>query len=225
MDGEGNSQQNRKRVGPDRPLSDRVQAAFDTADTLLAKKDYESVRNLLADLIIDGWEGLMVRNYIGVVYMYESRHEDAESCFRDILKEDGSFLLALVNLSITLARLERFEEADDIISKIIVKAPDNPMTWATIAAYYSEIVDYEAAVKFNLIALSAYPDFLRAAFNLACNFCKLGDFNESLLYLDKALADPVIFKVMLDTKDLDPLRETAEFRDIVNKYDQIHAGE
>lgn len=225
MDGEGNLLKNNKRSGPDRRLSDKVQAAFDAADKSLAKKDYDGARDLLADFVSDEREGLIVRNYIGVVYMYENRHEEAESCFRDILKEDESFLFALVNLSITLARSGRFEEADDIINKIIARAPDNPMTWATIAAYYSEIVDYEAAVKFNLIALSAYPDFLRAAFNLACNFCKLGDYNESLLYLDKALADPVIFNVMLDTEDLNPLKEIPEFHDIVNKYRQIHACE
>ncbi|MCP4229893.1 MAG: tetratricopeptide repeat protein [bacterium] len=224
MSNENGLPANKETTKPICLISDEVKAAFDAADKLLSKKEFDRARELLLRLKVDGSEALSVRNYIGVVYMYENRHEEAESCFRDILKEDESFLLALVNLSITLTRLKRFDEADEMIPKIIVRAPNNPWTWATIAAYYNEIVDYEAAVKFNLIALSAYPDFLRAAFNLACNFCRLGDYEEALGYLDKALADPVIFQVMLDNEDLDPLRKMPEFRDIVDKYQKIHSG-
>ncbi len=223
MSDENDSMVNEEPIGSNYSLSDKVKNAFDAADKLLAKKEFDQARELLLGLIVDGPEGLSVRNYIGVVYMYENRHEEAESCFRDILRKDEGFILALVNLSITLARLKRFEEADEIITKIIVRAPDNPMTWAAIAAYYNEIVDYEVAAKFNLIALSAYPDFLRAAFNLACNFCRLENYEEALRYLDKASADPVIFQVMLDNEDLDPMREMPEFRDIVNKYREIHS--
>lgn len=203
-------------------LSDEVQRGFDEADQLLADKDYDEARAVLTGLLETDNDNPMVLNYIGVTYLYEKKFDEAAGCFREIIAKDPRFFLAYVNLSIAFTRSGKYDEADKLIKRIIKERPNDPIVWATIATYYAELVDYETAIKYNLLAFFTYPDFLRGAFNLACNFSKLGKYDEALIYLDKALADKVIFSVSLDNEDLDPIRDLPEFKRIVNKHAETH---
>lgn len=204
------------------PLSDEVQWGFVEADQLLADKDYDGARAVLTGLLENDNDNPMVLNYIGVTYLYEKKPDEAVGCFNEIIAKDPRFFLAYVNLSIAFTRSGKFDEADELIKQIIKERPNDPIVWATIATYYAELVDYETAIKYNLLAFSTYPDFLRGAFNLACNFSKLGKYDEALIYLDKALADKVIFSVSLDNEDLDPIRNLPEFKRIVSKHAETH---
>lgn len=84
---------------------------FDAAEKLLKA----AIQNHEADVDKEG----ELHNLLGLIYHKQSKFSDALNEFKTALKNDQSYIEALLNMTVTLCDLSRYDEARDVFSKVV----------------------------------------------------------------------------------------------------------
>lgn len=124
-----------------------------------------------------------------------------------VLLQEGLFLLAS----------KRFSEAEVSFRRALEVYPQAIDVRNNLAVVLIRKGDYEAAREETLKILETSPEYMAALFNIAITYAKEGNTSEAMSWLTKAVetASPEELTRYLRDRDLDALRETDEFKQLM----------
>jgi len=111
------------------------------------------------------------------------------------------------------AAASQWPAAAAIARALTVIVPDNPFGWIHWAYSLFEQQRTPEARNVLLLAVDKFPNDYLIRYSLACYACRLGNLNEALQWLEKAvvLADaPEVKQMVLNNPDLRPLWDELE---------------
>lgn len=106
----------------------------------------------------------------------------------------------------SLAR--EWKTAVALASELVKRHPDRPSGWIHRSFSLHELKRTQEAWDCLLPAATRFPDESIIPYNLACYACQLGDLDQALRWLNKAMrlgGQEAIKKMALADKDLEPL--------------------
>lgn len=161
-------------------------------------------------------EAAFVYNEIGVLHFLMKQDAEAETYFNRALEYSPTWGIPQSNLSLTLLRQDRKEEAKDAGYKAIQLSNWNPNTFLNLGVVYKELGDYEGAAKLFRSALIIDPEFPDAHYNLACIQALTGQGEEAMASLRQAIYFGYDRPDEMTTdKDLASLQKTTAFQQLV----------
>jgi len=146
------------------------------------------------------------------------RHDEAIRAGRVVLDLDPGQSAAHEWIGLSLAALGRFDEALVSLRQSLTLAPGNPERKAALAYGYAR-AGRAAEARTLLTELEASPLGFGHAYHIATIYAGLGDRQQALSWLERALQERDGFlpnRVKLDPK-LDALRAEPRFRDVLTK--------
>jgi adenylate cyclase len=104
----------------------------------------------------------------------------------------------------------------------LVAEPDNWRACLSTAFGYMNLGEFQEANKYLQRVLVNNPEDATVSYNIACLYCGMGDSEKALEFLEKSLklgANQKLFNDWIkNDSDLDPLRETLKFQELLKKY-------
>jgi len=124
---------------------------------------------------------------LGVKFYDESDFLEAEKYFRSALLYFPDRISILTNLSATLIKLNKCNEAQEIIDLIQIKDPNNSISHLNRGNIYLKLHDVLAAQKEFLITIDLDINYAEAYNNYAFTLQRQGFYDEALENYDKAI--------------------------------------
>ncbi len=115
----------------------------------------------------------MARNIIGLSYSYRGQFKEAVASYDQALNTDPDFFPSLINKSFGLLKLQRYDEAMQLLRQVVADHPDNP-----IAHYlYIRSLAEKGIANDDKIAL-------KEALSVSANFAtEFFDFRQEVLFI------------------------------------------
>lgn len=130
---------------------------------------------------------------IGFIFELKGERENAIEWYRRTLKIDPSNEAAILNMGIQLRILQRYDEAQNILSTGISLNPNAVDIWSEYGYVLHQMGRFVEAIDAYKSVLKLYPHHVRAAGNAGCCYVILKDYDSAEEYLSKAASlDPSI---------------------------------
>jgi len=202
------------------PLPGRLQVEYENALELLDQYDLEEARRKF--ILEEMPDHPAVLNSLGALFTYKQKFEEAETIFEKVIEIAPDFSKAYANLCLIYAHNNRLEEANKLADEVIMMQPTDAPTWGLLGLFYGQKDDYETALEYHLAAYALDNEYLDGAYNAACAYVILENFDKALEYLRKTLNDSFIYETALQDKELDPLRELPEFKEMMAEFAKMY---
>lgn len=156
----------------------------------------------------------------GNTYNQLGRHKEALSDLNHSLELRPDDPLTLSNRSIAYFYLERYEEALVDCNRSLELRPDDPDTLGNRGITYGHLERYgEASTDLNR-SLEIRPHHPDTLYNLACLFALWGKADDSVAYLEKAIAlNKKNREDAKKDKDFDNIRDDPRFKELIELED------
>ncbi len=119
-------------------------------------------------------------------YLADGDLSQAESKFREALKQDAYDTEALHGLGIVAHRTGRYEAALGIFDQVLEARPDYAATWVNRGNTLARLRRFEAAVKSYSQALAISPELISAQVNLSTTLSALGQLDSAVEAMERA---------------------------------------
>jgi len=131
----------------------------------------------------------LAKNYfdLGLFYFENSNFLEAEKYFKLSLSYSPGRASILTNLSATLIKLNKYHEAQDLITNILSTNPNDPVTHLNQGNIFLKLHDLVAASREFLLAINIQPNYPEAYNNYAFVLQRLGKYDEALVQYEKAI--------------------------------------
>ena len=131
----------------------------------------------------------LAKNYfdLGLNYFENSNFLEAEKYFKLSLSYSPGRASILTNLSATLIKLNKYQEAQDLITNILSTNPNDPVTHLNQGNIFLKLHDLVAASREFLLAINIQPNYPEAYNNYAFVLQRLGKYDEALVQYEKAI--------------------------------------
>ena len=204
-------------------------------DELRAEKAYLDSLDYLRAALAKSPNNAPVLNKIGIVELMLQRYRDAAKDFEKALKKDRKFAEAYNNLGVVQYERKKYGAAVKQYKKAIELSPDSASFYSNLGAAYFARKDFERASEAYTQALRLDPmifehtshtgiaaqmaspeDRAHYDYVVAKLYAKMGDSDQSLQYLRKALEDG--YKAVNDAltdPEFAELRKDARFVDLM----------
>jgi len=174
-----------------------IEIKFDKAIALSELERYEESNGLWNEIIRSSQDQIIRLNAIsnkGWNFMHLGQFKDAEECFEEFLKEvpynehnKGMIIDTLLLKGLVEHRQIKWIEAENSYTQIIEINPSYWHAWENRALMRYYLKNYEGALYDANEVLSLNPNTPIASLIKGSILAMLGDHEESLFYLDKAL--------------------------------------
>lgn len=124
----------------------------------------------------------------GLKLIYEERYEEAEYSLKYSLKLIPKRESTLTNLSVTLLKQKKLNEAREIITQIFAINPLNAEAWLNLGSVELDMKQNEKALACFDKAISIKPEYAEAWFNRGIAFTELQYYEQGLASYDKAIS-------------------------------------
>jgi len=156
-------------------------------------------------------------NNLGVLLNKQDRSKEAEDAYRKALELNPKDAKVWNNLGLLLNKQDRFKEAENSYRKALKIDPKYPGAWNNLGIVLVNQDRYEGAEKIYLDLLKFSVDKEMTYYNLACLYGLQQKLSESIKYLKQAIDFDPKYKEMAKTDtDFDLIRDTPEFRELLN---------
>ena len=131
----------------------------------------------------------LAKNYfdLGLNYFENSNFLEAEKYFKLSLSYSPGRASILTNLSATLIKLNKYQEAQDLITNILSTNPNDPVTHLNQGNIFLKLHNLVAASREFLLAINIQPNYPEAYNNYAFVLQRLGKYDEALVQYEKAI--------------------------------------
>ncbi len=116
----------------------------------------------------------------GNQYLTNSKYEEAVVCFKEAIYHNGNDLTCLNNLGLALIKLEKFKEAQEILTKAINISPELPQVLNNYCLTLNEEGKLNQSKEILKKIINKYPDYLSAKNNLGLIYIDQKEFSEAL---------------------------------------------
>lgn len=154
---------------------------------------------------------------IGYDEFFEKKYEKAIETQRQVLKEDPNFYKAYAVEGIALAYSGDFNKGMQQIDKALELKPDYGYARFNKALTYELYQHYDEAIQWYQKALEV-EKFEWSYYGIASVYGRKGDINNTVKYLKLAIEiNPSIKAAAKDEEDFDNVRESKEFKQLIEK--------
>lgn len=174
-------------------------------------------RAILEKLLVAKPDHPRLLNSLAASYLNEDDFAEAERIYLQIIELTPDFNLPYGNLMLIYQKTGDIEKAIEFADTLLDKGIRSASTWDFVGLLHFKKGDYEIALEYFLAAISLDTDFLKSSYNIACAYLKLERIDEALPYLERGLNDVQNYQFALTDRDLDPIRETDEFKRMMEK--------
>ena len=162
---------------------------------------------------------------LGRIHFSQGEHEQAYTLFKRVIALKPAFYSGYLDLAQACEQLGRTEENQAARKELrerlpvyLLQNPDDARATMIHAVLLGEIGKKDEAMAEGARALELSPNDPMMLYNCACLYCRCGEQQRSLQALRQAIAGGYkSFGWLEQDPDLAPLRENAEFRDIVTE--------
>jgi tetratricopeptide (TPR) repeat protein len=124
----------------------------------------------------------------GVSFQESGRLDEAILCYKEALISAPQNLVALVNLSLILAKQKNFIDAKELLERAVSIKPDLTVAHNNLGNVYKCMGDEDGAVKCFKKAISIEPNSAMAHYNLGNSLKIQGNLDEAVLSYKNALS-------------------------------------
>ena len=204
----------------------------------LAPDSFRALYNLGAILILQGEDeeaipllqrSLQVRpsmeglNNLGTAYINLRQYANAADTYKAALELDENDYLVWGNLGEALVRLpekqvDALSAFENAISRGLGKLETNPRDWillCALARYYAMIGSKETALEYLDGAIELSPNIAGIGYRAALVYMQLGQHNQAIAWIEKALTAGLPERDVLTTQDFDSLQADPRFRELL----------
>ncbi len=201
-----------KRKKEKYPIPPELAEGFEHAAEMVKLGGTIEPRAILEELLIAKPDHPRILNSLAASYLNEADFAEAERIYLRITELTPDFNLPYGNLMLIYERTGEIEKAIKFADTLLDKGIRSPATWDFVGLLHFKKGDYEIALEYFIAAITLDRDFLKSSYNIACAYLKLERIDEALPYLKRGLNDAQNYQFALTDRDLDPIRDTAEFK-------------
>lgn len=159
-------------------------------------------------------------NELASLYKASKLYEQCITANQQAVKLNSESPLYLYELGISYAFVGRHDEAIDCMQRVIELNPDHSLAHATLGGYYRKMGLEELADQHIGIAMKNYIDD-ENQYNRACLEALSGNVEQAVEFLRNALeARQIYVEWALRDPDLDSIRYTPQFKELIEEYAQ-----
>ena len=163
---------------------------------------------------------------LGTAYFYQGRFSEAAEAYEKAKEFNKKHCIIWGNLGDALyadpanreGAGEAYQEALKLAYKKLEVNPRNLMLLSFMAYYHAMVDEREEAQDFVKQVLAVDPQNPAILFNLALTYYKLGDTDQTLYWLKKALEARWSKEIIYSTPLLESLRNSQEFKELIKDY-------
>jgi len=160
---------------------------------------------------------------LGRIHTSTGKLEEALELFRRVIDIQPGFYVAYNDLKQVLLRLGRTEEAEaayrrvlELMPNYLLRNPDDSRARMFYAITLCDAGKPEEAIQEGSAAIDSSPGDSVMLYNGACLYARLGDPGRAVATLRQAIAAGVVnYGWMRQDPDLDTIRDTAEFKELM----------
>ncbi|MCP4229928.1 MAG: hypothetical protein GY771_07235 [bacterium] len=199
------------------PVPEEIRPDFERAAEMVNLGGTVDPRAILEELLITEPNHPRLLNSLAASYLNEDDFAEAEKIYLRIIELVPDFNLPYGNLTLIYQKTGEIDKAIKFADTLLDKGIRSPATWDFVGLLHFKKDDYEIALDYFLAAISLDKDFLKSSYNIACTYIKLGREEEALPFLESGLNDAQNYQFALTDHDLDPIRDSAEFKRMMEK--------
>jgi len=199
------------------PIPPEIAEDFERAAGMVKLMESAGPRAILEDLLVREPGHPRLLNLLAASYLNEDDLAEAEKIYLRIIKLAPDFDLPYGNLTLVYQKTGEIDKAMEFAGALLERGSRSASTWDFVGLLHFKKGDYEIALEYFLAAKSLDKDFLKSLYNIACANIKLGREKEALSNLERALGDVQNYRIALADRDLDPIRDSAEFKRMMEK--------
>jgi len=168
-------------------LDSKLTAAyFDLALAYKEKNDIHKIINNLQAVVKLKSDDFVAQNLLGHYYNTQNKVDNAITCFQKAIKSNPLMVEAHYNLGICYMQKGNNKEALHHLNKSLKLNPNDAMAFSVIGEYWIGINPQKAAGYFKKV-IQIDPNSETAVFNLAICLQLLGETEDSIIALERAL--------------------------------------
>jgi tetratricopeptide (TPR) repeat protein len=194
------------------PVPEGLLSDFERAAEMIKLGGTMDPREILEKLLAAEPDHPRLLNSLAASYLNEGNFPEAERLYLRIIELAPDFELPYGNLTLIYQKTGEIDKAIQFADMLLAKGSHSASTWDFVGLLHFKKGDYEIALEYFLAAVSLDRDFLKSSYNIACTYVKLERIDEALPYLELGLKDVQNYQFALTDRDLDPIRDTSEFK-------------
>ncbi len=143
-----------------------------------------------------------LHNSLGLLYLKLHDPDEALKYFREAVKLNPNYSLALINLFKTLKTIKKFEEAYTTGKDLLDRGINYPDVYCNLAGTCLELENYHEAIAYSQQALSIRPSYSLAYFIMGQCYKKLGEPSKAIESLKKCIELKPAEHIYLEAKEM-----------------------
>ncbi|KJS84376.1 MAG: hypothetical protein JM58_11060 [Peptococcaceae bacterium BICA1-8] len=155
---------------------------------------------------------------LGKIYAILGQTKAALQEFTKALKLSPEDVETLINIGVELSNQGRRKEALASYEKALGLDPESYLVYSNVGVEFTALGEYDKAILYHKKALALNSFYADGWYNLACTYSRANDFKNSLKALERSVRlDASNIEYAIDDPELDNIRETAGYRNIIEK--------
>lgn len=168
--------------------------AIDYANFLSSLNQVEQAIEMLRAMTQRLPKSAKVQNMLGWQLQKQGLQDEAIAAYQEAQRLDPNYILPYSNLAAIHKRSGNLDKAQEQLSELVKKFPQDTSNLIELASVQSELKDYSQAITTLLTAQKLNPKLPAVTRNLAYNYLQLGDYDNARTYALQA--------IQLDQSDL-----------------------
>jgi len=194
---------------------------------LVAKEraDWEQAARYFVEALGREPENSVLYAHLGDVLVKQGKTGEAIDAYRQAINRNSEDFNSLINLAILFSKTGRSQEALSLLEQAVLLRPDSGLAHLNLALLLETLGDPEAARTHYAIAIERGESNPIAHFRLAILLSKESQVDQALDHLAAAFEKdagryvPMVLNELRNvSSDLDSIRYTARFSELLNKY-------
>lgn len=151
-------------------------------------------------------------------YMLLGMLDEALSEVEKVLDNDPEDLAARELKCIFLAQMQKYDEAEKNLLKLIKIQPGNPDLFVQLAFIKRRTEGLDTAINAIKKALEINPDMAIANYNIACYYCLQNKIEQAFYHLEKAIRIDAFFaEEARKDEDFNSIKNDEQFKQIIQR--------
>lgn len=204
-----------KEKGESEKKIELPQNIIEKVDTLLARDNelQELMKKYFAGYDIDVEKEIKKANY----YFTREKYDKVIAIMNRVLEEEPDNVGALDYKAMSYSKLKNYEMAYETVKKLLELKQGDSRLWYNAGVYLHSLKREADAIAHYEKALSINPNLGYAIYNLACSKSLMGEKNEALEHLRKAIEKDPKYKTMAkDDVDFVSIKDDPEFKKLIS---------
>lgn len=158
-------------------------------------------------------------NNLATAYLQKGQFDRAEELLQTALQIEPEYSFSYLNLGLIYLARARYDAAAEALERGIERVPNDPAPRVNLAVALIRLGRFDEARKHMQSVLLSRPDIPNTYFNMAITYVLENNYAEAMNWIRQGAqrCSPVLCQKFLSDADFNPLRNTPEFQELLNR--------